>query len=123
MGLLDDLKKQADQVRTHDSLQKSNLQENVRVVDEAMHRTFLYLLELFKQLEVLKPANGIAYQIEGVGALKDMKYVSGFVDPRKKKFAERDVYDYMDFYVKWAATNALSRRRPAIRNRALTVLH
>ncbi|MGH8690293.1 MAG: hypothetical protein ACREUS_04610, partial [Burkholderiales bacterium] len=23
--------------------------------------------------------------------------------PRKKKFAERDVYDYMDFYVKWAA--------------------
>lgn len=107
MGLLDDLKKQADQVRTHDSLQKSNLQDNVRVVDEAMHRTFLYLLELFKQLEVLKPANGIAYQIEGVGALKDMKYVSGFVDPRKKKFAERDVYDYMDFYVKWAGSNAL----------------
>lgn len=107
MGLLDDLKKQADQIRTQDSLQKSNLQENVRVVDEAMHRTFLYLLELFKQLEVLKPENGVAYHIETVGTLRGMKYVSGFVDPRKKKFAERDVYDYMDFYVKWAAPNAL----------------
>ena len=107
MGLLDDLKKQADQIRTQDSLQKSNLQENVRAVDEAMHRTFLYLLELFKQLEVLKPTNAIAYRIEGVGDLRDMKYGGGFVDPRKKKFAERDVYDYMDFYVKWAAPNAL----------------
>jgi hypothetical protein len=103
MGLLDDLKRQADMVRTHDSLQRSNLQENSRVVDEAMHRTFLYLLELFKQLEVLKPANPTVYEIEGVGTLKDLKYVSGFVDPRKRKFADRDVYDYMDFYVKWAA--------------------
>ena len=107
MGLLDDLKRQADMVRTHDSLQRSNLQENVRVVDQAMHKTFLYLLELFKQLEVIKPQLPTVYEIEGVGQLKDMKYVSGFVDPRKKKFAERDVYDYMDFYVKWAAPTSM----------------
>lgn len=107
MGLLDDLKRQADMVRTHDSLQRSNLQENARVVDEAMHRAFLYLLELFKQLEVLKPANPTVYEIEGVGTLKDLKYVSGFVDPRKRKFADRDIYDYMDFYVKWAAPTSM----------------
>ena len=94
-------------VRTHDSLQRSNLQENVRVVDEAMHRSFLYLMDLFKQLEVLKPANPNAYHIEGVGTLKHLKYNGGFVDPRKKKFADRDVYDYMDFYVKWAAPTSM----------------
>ena len=107
MGLLDDLKRQADMVRTHDSLQRSNLQENTRVVDEAMHRAFLYLLELFKQLEVLKPATPTVYDIEGVGVLKNMKYAGGFVDPRKRKFGDRDVYDYMDFYVKWAAPGNL----------------
>ena len=107
MGLLDDLKRQADMVRTHDSLQRSNLQENSRVVDQAMHKTFLYLLELFKQLEVIKPANPVVYQIESVGSIKDLKYGGGFVDPRKKKFAERDVYDYMDFYVKWAAPTSM----------------
>jgi hypothetical protein len=107
MGLLDDLKRQADMVRTHDSLQRSNLQENVRVVDEAMHRAFLYLLELFKQLEVLKPANPTIYSIQGVGDLRELKYAGAFVDPRKKKFAERDVYDYMDFYVKWAAPTSM----------------
>jgi hypothetical protein len=107
MGLLDDLKRQADMVRTHDSLQRSNLQENSRVVDQAMHKTFLYLLELFKQLEVIKPANPVVYQIESVGSIKDLKYAGGFVDPRKKKFAERDVYDYMDFYVKWVAPTSM----------------
>jgi len=107
MGLLDDLKRQADMVRTHDSLQRSNLQENVRVVDQAMHKTFLYLLELFKQLDVIKPASPVVYQIESVGAIKDLKYGGGFVDPRKKKFADRDVYDYMDFYVKWAAPTSM----------------
>lgn len=107
MGLLDDLKRQADMARTHTSLQKSNLQENARVVDEAMHKTFLYLLELFKQLEVLKPSNPIVYTIIGVGDLRDLKYASGFVDPRKRKFADRDVYDFMDFYVKWAAPSSL----------------
>ena len=72
MGLLDDLKRQADMVRTHDSLQRSNLQENVRVVDQAMHKTFLYLLELFKQLDVIKPASPVVYQIESVGAIVNL---------------------------------------------------
>jgi len=111
MGLLDDLKRQADMVRTHDSLQRSNLQDNVRVVDEAMHRTFLYLLELFKQLGILRPATPSAYEIPGVGDLRGLAYVDGFVDPRKKKYAEREVYDYMDFYLKWAAPNTMTIER------------
>jgi len=43
----------------------------------------------------------------GVGELRGLTYVDGFVDPRKKKFAERDVYDYMDFYVKWSSPKNL----------------
>jgi hypothetical protein len=111
MGLLDDLKRQADMVRTHDSLQRSNLQDNVRVVEEAMHRTFHYLLELFKQLGILRPATPCAYEIPGVGDLRGLTYADGFVDPRKKKYAEREVYDYMDFYVKWAAPSTMTIER------------
>jgi hypothetical protein len=107
MGLLDDLKRQADMVRSQDGLVRANLQENVRVVDEAMHRSFLYLLELFKQLAILKPSNPMVYAITGVGELRGLNYVDAFIDPRKKKFAERDVYDYMEFYVKWAAPQNL----------------
>jgi hypothetical protein len=111
MGLLDDLKRQADMVRTHDSLQRSNLQDNVRVVVEAMHRAFLYLVELFKQLGILKPTTPTLYEIPGVGDFTGLGYVDGFVDPRKKRFADREVYDYMDFYAKWAAPNTMTVQR------------
>ncbi len=43
MGLLDDLKRQADRVRTRDSLQRAAKEENLRVVDAAMDRIFRYL--------------------------------------------------------------------------------
>lgn len=48
MGLLDDLKRQADTLRTQNSLHQSLREENLRAVDEAMHRAFQYLHELFK---------------------------------------------------------------------------
>ena len=102
MGLLDDLKRQADMARTHDSLQKSLREENVRAVDEAMHRTFFYLLDLFKQLAIIKPVNPINYSLAGIGDLKGLGYADAFVDGRKKKVDDRDVYDYIDFWIRWA---------------------
>ena len=111
MGLLDDLKRQADMARTHDSLQKSLREENVRAVEEAMHRTFLYLLDLFKQLAILKPANPINYSLTGIGELKGLGWGEAFVDGRKKKVAERDVYDYIDFWIKWTQPGTLTVER------------
>lgn len=107
MGLLDDLKRQADMVRTQDSLQRSVREENVRAVDEGMHRTFHYLLELFKQLGVLKPDNPVVYALPGIGEFRNLRYVDSFIDARKKKFGDREVYDYMDFWIKWASPASL----------------
>ena len=107
MGLLDDLKRQADMARTHDSLQRSLREENVRAVDEAMHRTFLYLLELFKQLAILKPVNPTVYGMSGIGELKSLGYADAFVDARKTRLADREVYDYVDFWLKWSTPGNL----------------
>ncbi len=107
MGLLDDLKRQADMARTHNSLQQSLREENVRVVEEAMHRTFMYLLELFKQLAILKPANPLVYGMAGIGELKGLGYADAFVDARKKRIADREGYDYIDFWLKWSAPGSL----------------
>jgi hypothetical protein len=107
MGLLDDLKRQADMARTHDSLQKSVREENVRAVDEAMHRTFFYLLDLFKQLAVLKPVSPIVYSMSGIGELRNLQFTDSFVDGRKKRFGEREAYDYVDFWLTWSAPGSL----------------
>jgi len=111
VGLLDDLKRQADMARTHDSLQKSLREENVRAVEEAMHRTFLYLLDLFKQLAILRPTNPINYTLTGIADLKGLGWGDAFVDGRKKRVGDRDVYDYIDFWIKWTQPGSLSVER------------
>ncbi|HEY3076801.1 MAG TPA: hypothetical protein VGJ74_16650 [Burkholderiales bacterium] len=111
MGLLDDLKRQADLQRTQTSLQRSLREENVRAVDEAMHRAFLYLHDLFKQLAVLMPVNPVVYAMRGIGEFRDLRYGDSFIDARKKKIGERDVYDYTDFWIKWTTPNALAFTR------------
>jgi hypothetical protein len=102
MGLLDDLKRQADQVRTQENLQRTVKDENIRVVESAMARTFQYLMELFKQLGVLKPTNPVAYAIPGVGDLANLQFTDSHVDYRKKKIGDKDYYDRIEFYLKWS---------------------
>ena len=57
MGLLDDLKKQADMVKSQRLSQKAILEESIKLVEAKMHQTSLYLNDLLKQLVVLKPVN------------------------------------------------------------------
>ena len=117
MGLLDDLKRQADTLRTQTSLKSSLRDENVRAVEEGMHRAFFYVLELFKQLAVLQPVNPVVYTLQGIGELRNLRYADSFIDARKKKIGDRDVYDYVDFWIKWSSPESLTVERdmpPAI---------
>ena len=111
MGLLDDLKKQADQVKTQQLSQTAMKEESVRLVEDKMKQTFLYLNDLLKQLAVLKPVNPIVFTVPGVGDLKDMAFKESFIDYRKKKVNDRELYDAVNFFIKWAAgTNLVVER-------------
>ena len=107
MGLLDDLKKQADMVKSQQLSRASFLQESIKLVDAKMHQTFLYLNELLKQLAVLKPTNPTAYSIPGVGDFQNL----AFIDYRKKKIGDRDYYDNITLFIKWASPVSLSVER------------
>lgn len=107
MGLLDDLKRQADRIRTHDSRRRVLREDNIRAVDQAMHRLFHYVLDLFKQLDVVKPVNPHVYAIPGLGELKDLHYLESFVNSRKTKHDEHDVYENVDFFIKWGSDASL----------------
>ncbi len=111
MGLLDDLKKQADQVKTQQLSQTAMKEESVQLVEDKMKQTFQYLNELLKQLAVLKPTNPIVFTVPGVGDLKDMAFKESFIDYRKKKVNDRELYDTVNFFIKWAAgTNLVVER-------------
>jgi hypothetical protein len=111
MGLLDDLKKQADMVKSQQLSQQSMLQESVTLVEAKMNQTFLYLNDLLKQLAVLKPTNPTAYSIPGIGDFQNLEFAESFIDYRKKKIYDKDYYDYIAFFIKWASPANISIER------------
>jgi hypothetical protein len=115
MGLLDDLKKKADMVKTQRLSQQAMLQEGIKLVDDRMHQTFLYLNDLFKQLAVLMPTNPMAYSIPGIGDFQDLGFAESFIGYRKKRIDDKDYYDVINFFIKWAspASLVLERDMPA----------
>ena len=111
MGLLDDLKKKADMVKTQRLSQQSMLQEGVKLVEAKMHQTFLYLNDLLKQLTVLKPTNPMVYSIPGIGVFHNLEFAESFIGYRKKKIDDKDYYDVVNFFIKWASPASLSLER------------
>ena len=103
MGLLDDLKKQADMVKSQQISAQSNLLESVKLVESKMNQTFLYLNDLLKQLAVIKPTNPMAYSIPGIADFQNLGFVEAFCDYRKKKIGDKDHYDTISMFIKWAS--------------------
>lgn len=103
MGLLDDLKKQADMVKSQQLSQASMLEESIKLVEAKMHQTFLYLNDLLKQLVVLKPTNPTVFSIPGIGDFQNMGYAESFINYRKKKIGDKDYYDYITMFIKWSS--------------------
>ena len=62
---------------------------------------------MFKQLTVLKPVNPIAYAIPGASDLANLQFADSHVDYRKKKIADKDFYDRIEFFLKWSLPQSL----------------
>jgi hypothetical protein len=107
MGLLDDLKKQAEQVKTQQASANTLTQDNLKLVESKMAMSFQYLGELLKQLVVLKPVNPIVYSIPGIGDLKDMQFKESFIDYRKTRINDTEMFDLISFFIRWSLPNKL----------------
>ncbi len=104
MGLLDDLKKQAELTKSQQISAQSIRGETDKVVEGKMKQTFQYVHELLKQLSVLKPVNPLNFLIPSVTELKDLQFLDSFIDNRKKRIDDVEVIDYISFYIKWGST-------------------
>lgn len=111
MGLLDDLKKQAEMVKTQQVSQETLREDALKLVEDKMKQTFQYLNDLLKQLAVLKPANPLIFSVPGVAELKDLQFMESFIDYRKKRLSDQDLFDLTSFYIKWGSPNKLVLER------------
>ncbi len=115
MGLLDDLKRQADQLKAHRSAQQRDFGESVLEVDDAMHHSFLYLNDLAKQLNVLTLPSPRTFDLEPSVRFEGLHLTDFFIDYRKKTVLERDRYNYINltFQQKSAETIKVRKELPA----------
>ena len=69
MGLLDDLKKEAETLKNQEAVKTQSIKANAAAVDRALRKTFQYMSELFKQLNVVKPHCPHVYDLLTVGKI------------------------------------------------------
>ncbi|WP_035059584.1 hypothetical protein [Andreprevotia chitinilytica] len=103
MGLLDELKQQAESTAANHAQEKANYQRNVVAVDAALRQVFAYLDELVQQLRVIKPTNAHRYHIWGVGEWTMLAFERAAVDMRKKSIDSADWANTLEFAVMWKA--------------------
>jgi hypothetical protein len=119
MGLLDDLKKQADLVKTQQILQQNLQGDKLKLVEDKMKQTFQYVHELLKQLGVLKPTSPLVYSIPGVADFRNLTFAESFIDYRKKRISDREYFDTIHFFIKWARPDTVVIEKdmpPAMQN-------
>jgi hypothetical protein len=108
MGLLDDLKKQADLVKTQQILQQNLQGDKVKLVEDKMKQTFQYVHELLKQLGIVKPTSPLVYSIPGVADFKNLVFAESFIDYRKKRISDKEYFDTVHFFIKWAGPDTVT---------------
>src|SRR5258706_9160249 len=100
MGLLDDLKKQADLVKTQQILQQNLQGDKLKLVEDKMKQTFQYVHELLKQLAVVKPTTPLVYSIPSVADFRNLVFTESFIDYRKRRINDKEYFDTTHFFVK-----------------------
>jgi hypothetical protein len=111
MGLLDDLKKQADLVKTQQILHQNLQGDRLKLVEDKMKQTFQYVHELLKQLGIVKPTSPLVYSIPGVTDFRNLAFAESFIDYRKKRIGDKEYFDTVHFFVKWAGPDTFVAER------------
>src|SRR5947208_15258414 len=99
MGLVDELKKQADLVKTQQILQQNLQGDKLKLVEDKMKQTFQYIHELLKQLGVVKPTSPLVYSILGVADFRNLMFIESFIDYWKKRINDKKYFVTCHFYV------------------------
>jgi hypothetical protein len=92
VGLLDDLKKQADALKANEVDKTESLRSSAVAVDHSLRRSFLYLNDLGKQLNVVQMPSPFKYDLPTVGPIEGLIIKDFFCDFRSKHFIDKDYY-------------------------------
>jgi hypothetical protein len=111
MDLMQELRVQAEALQKQQANRAAKREEVIAAVDGAMARLFKYYHELLKHLEVVRPANPTNFVIPGVGSFEGLTFTESFIDFRKKRDRNIDLYDTVHFFIRWTSDENLTVER------------
>jgi hypothetical protein len=95
MGFLDDLKRQADALKSQQTLDHATLARNAALTEAACKTTAQYWMELMPQLNVLQPRPRIRFSLDSRTPLEDLVRGDFRVDARRKMHRDQEVTEYV----------------------------
>ncbi len=113
MGLLDDLKKEADTLKNQEAERTQTIKANAAAVDRALRKTFNYMNELFKQLNVVKPACPRTYELQSVGVIDGLVQSEYRVEFRTSQRNNTEHYENLSITFRRSKPDQLTVKRDA----------
>ena len=113
MGLLDDLKKEAESLKNQEAERTQSLKANAIQVDHALRTVFKYLHELFRQLNVVKPACDRSYNLLTVGKMDGLVQSDYRIDYRTAQRSNTEHYEELTVTFRRAKPNTFTIKREA----------
>lgn len=94
MSYLQQLKRQAQSLQSHQGEQLQGAEANTRATEVACSRIWSYFSELARQLNVIEPAS-TQMGLDKRSLWPDMKQTGFRFDARKKMLRDKEVFDYL----------------------------
>lgn len=95
MGFLDDLKRQADALKTQQTQDTATLERHAALVEAACKTTFQYWLELAPQLNVLQVRPKVRFSLDNRTPIDNLVRGDYRVDSRRKQHRGKEVFDHV----------------------------
>ena len=113
MGLLDDLKKEAETLKNQEAAKTQSIKANAAAVDRALRKTFQYMSELFKQINVVKPPCPLVYDLLTVGKIDGLAQSDYRIEFRTSQRENSEHFENVTINFKRSKAEQLTVRREA----------
>lgn len=107
MGLLDDLKQQAESRKQEEQTNQAEKRRNLQAVNAALRGAFQYFTELANSLNILKPEVARSFYIESTTKLDNLRQLNYRVRDRRKTVDQQDYFEEVALRFSWAGSQAL----------------
>jgi hypothetical protein len=111
MSFLNDLKRQADALKTQNTEDAALLARNAALVEGACKAVWQYWLDLAQQLNVLQPVPPLRFSLDKATAIDQLRRGDFQVDARRKQHRGQEVFEHVVIHAVQKTGRMLTMRK------------